>query len=179
MAMGLQTTTTAAPAQGYPGMLDVAANHHIVTARHDGAASIPFGKAVCWDPSAPATEISATLPEGSQTTPVLGIVTFSQQYARAWTDSNGVVRGDVDATGLVPGTLMRITRQGRILVTAATAVVAGTSKLFVRTTAGSGKVPGDLENAVDGVTMIDCSAQGTWMSTVSAGALAWLEVNFR
>ena len=178
MAMGLQTTTTAAPAQGYPGMLDVAANHHIVTARNDDSVSIPFGKAVVWDPSAPATDISATLP-AAETNPVLGIVMFSQQYSRAWTDSNGTVRGDVDATGLVPGTMMRICRQGRVLVTAATNVTVGVTKLWVRAVATLGETLGALEGADDSTDMIDCTAQGTWMSTATAGNLAWLEVNFR
>jgi hypothetical protein len=178
MAMGLQTTTTAAPAQGYPGMLDVAANHHIVTARNDDTVSIPFGKAVVAKAGA-TTDISASLPAGLQTQNVLGIVTFSQLYARAWTDSNGVVRGDVDATGLVPGTMMRVCRQGRILVTAASNVTAGTTKLYVRSVATLGETLGALEGAADASDMIDCSAQGTWISTATTGNLAWLEVNFR
>lgn len=179
MAMSIQTSVSVGPAQGYVGTLDVLANHHLVSGRNDDSVSIPFGKAVIWDPSAPAADFSVTLPAGSQTSPVMGIVMFSQRYARAWTDVSGVVHGDLDATGLVPGTLMTVVRQGRILVTAASNVTAGVTKLYVRSTATLGQTLGALEGAADSTNMIDCTAQGTWMSTATAGNLAWLEVNFR
>lgn len=178
MAMAIQTTVSVGPAQGYPGMLDAAAEHLIVTGRNDDSVSIPFGKAVIWDPSSPATDISVTLPAGSQTSPVMGIVMFSQKYARAWTDSAGTVHGDLDATGLVNGTMMNVVRRGRILVTAASTVVAGVNKLYVRSVAVLGETLGALEGAADSTDMIDCTAQGTWMSSATAGGLAWLQVNF-
>lgn len=178
MTMAFQTSVSVGPALGYAGQLDVLANHHIVSARNDDSVSIPFGKAVVWDPSTPATDLSATLP-AAESNAVMGIVIFSQRFARAWTDSAGVVHGDLDATGLVPGTMMSVLRQGRILVVAASDVVAGVSKLWVRAVAGLGETLGALEDADDSTDMIDCTAQGTWMTTAAAGSLAWLEVNFR
>lgn len=178
MAMSIQTSVTVAPLKGYAGTLDTAAPSVITTARNsEASASIPFGKAVCWDPSAPATERDVTLPAGSQTTPVMGIVVHSHDFSRTWTDSSGSVHGELDATGLLPGTIFGVLRKGRILVTAGSAIVAGVSRLYVRTVAGANTV-GTLEDAADGVNMIDCTAQGQWMSTVAAGELAWLEVDF-
>ena len=177
--LSIQTSITARPAKGYPGMVDATAPHTIITAYNaEASASIPFGKAVCWDPSAPANELSVTLPAGAQTTPVMGIVVYRGAYSRAWTDSDGVVHGDLDATGLVPGTVMGILRRGRILVTAASTVVAGVSRLYVRSVAGLGETLGALEDAADSTDMIDCTNQGQWMSSVAAGELAWLEVDF-
>ncbi len=178
MAMSIQTSVTVAPLKGYAGMLDTAAPSVIATARNSASASIPFGKAVIWDPSAPATERDVTLPAGSQTSPVMGIVVHSHNFSRTWTDSSGSVHGELDSTGLTENTIFGVLRKGRIMVTAATAVVAGVSRLYVRSVATVGETLGALEDAADASDMIDCTAQGQWMSTVSAGELAWLEVDF-
>lgn len=174
MAMSIQTSITASPAQGYAGTLDTAFPRQIATARNADSVSIGFGKGVVWDPSAPATDRDVTLPV-SQTDKVMGIVVHSHAYSRTWTDSSGGVHGDLDATGLVPGVVMGILRQGRILVTAGSTVVAGTNRLYVRRAGGT---LGALEGAADATNMIDCTGQGVWMSSVSSGSLAWLEVNF-
>lgn len=177
MPMSLQTAVSARPAKGYPGMVDAAAPHYIVTAQNgEASASIPFGKAVVWDPSSPAHDISVTLP-ANQTDKVMGIVCFRGGYSRAWTDADGVVHGDLDATGLVPGTVLGVLRRGRMLVTAASAVTPG-DRLFVRRTAGVGESLGALEDAADSTDMIDSQNQGVWMSTAAAGELAWIEVDF-
>jgi len=108
----------------------------------------------------------------------MGIAIHSHNFAQSWTDSNGTVQGEVDATGIMPGVVFGVLRKGRILVTAATAVVAGVSKLWVRAVAGLGETYGALEDADDTTDMIDCTTKGTWMSTAAAGSLAWLEVDF-
>ena len=178
MAMSVQTSVSSTRAKGYPGQLDATAPHHIVTAINgEASASIPFGKAVVWDPSSPATEISVTLP-ANQTDPVMGIVVKADHYSRVWIDADGNTQGDLDATGLRPGVAMGVLIRGRILVTAASAIVAGVSRLFVRRTAGLGETLGALEDAADSTDMIDCTNQGVWMSTASANELAWLEVDF-
>lgn len=179
MAMGIQTSVSARPAAGFAGMLDAGYTNDVIFAQNgEASASIPFGKAVIWDPSSPAHAKSATLPAGSQTSPVMGIVAYSNAYSASWTDKDGGVHGELDATGLVPGTQLNVLRRGRILVVAASAVVAGVSKLYVRSVAGLGETLGALEDAADATDMIDCTANGTWMSTVAAGELAWLEVDF-
>jgi hypothetical protein len=178
MAMSIQTSVSVAPAKGYAGTLDTAYPHVLITARSvEASASIPFGKAVVWDSSAPATDRDVTLPT-AETDSVMGIVVHSHNFARAWVDSAGNTQGELDATGLRPNTIFSVLRKGRILVTAATATVAGASKLWVRAVATVGETLGALEDADDSTDMIDCTTKGTWMSTVAAGELAWLEVDF-
>lgn len=175
--LSIQTTVSARPAKGYAGMLDAAYPHSIITAQNgEASASIPFGKGVVWDPTSPAHDVSVTLP-ANQADKVMGIVVFRGGYSRAWTDADGVVHGDLDATGLVPGTVLGVLRRGRILVTAASAVTPG-DRLYIRRTAGLGESLGALEDAADSTDMIDSTNQGVWMSTAAAGELAWLEVDF-
>lgn len=177
MAMAVQTAVTSNPAKGHAGLLDATAPHFITHAINADSVSIPFGKAVVWDPSTPATDISVTLP-ANQTDPVMGIVVKMDHYAKAWIDVDGNTHGELDGTGLRPEVMMTVLRKGRILVTAATAVVAGVSRLYVRRTAGLGETLGALEDAADSTDMIDCTNQGVWVSTAGAGELAWLEVDF-
>lgn len=178
MAMSIQTTVSAAPAKGYAGMIDAASPHHIAHVRSaEASAAIPFGKAVVLDPSAPATDRDVTLPT-TETDSVYGIVVHSQGYSQSWTDSDGNVHGELNATGLLPGTIFGVLRKGRILVVAATAVVALASRLWVRAVAGVGETLGALEDADDSTDMIDCTGQGQWMSTANIGELAWLDVDF-
>ncbi len=178
MAMAIQTSVSVAPAQGYAGTLDPAYPHVLISAQNgESSASIPFGKAVVWDPSSPATDFSVTLP-AAETNAVMGLAVHSHHYSRAWVDQSGNTHGELDATGLRPGTTFTVARKGRMLVTAATDVVAGVSKLWVRAVAGLGETLGALEDADDSTDMIDCTTQGRWMSTVSAGNLAWLEFDF-
>ncbi len=175
-ALSVQTTVNARPAKGIPGQLDGAYPHSVIIAQNGDSVSIPFGKAVAWDPTSPAHHISATLPV-NQTDRIMGIVAYRGGYARAWTDSSGVVHGDLDNVGLTPGTTLNVVRQGRMLVTAASAVTPG-DRLFIRRTAGIGESLGALEDAADSTDMIDSQNQGVWLSTAAAGELAWIEVDF-
>lgn len=178
MAMAIQTSVSVAPAKGYAGTLDPAYPSVLVSAQNaEASASIPFGKAVVYDPSSPAHDFSATLP-AAETNTVMGIVVHSHHYARAWIDQSGTTHGELDATGLRPGTTFTVARKGRMLVTAASTVVAGVSKLWVRAVAGLGETLGALEDADDSTDMIDCTTQGRWVSNASAGELAWLEFDF-
>lgn len=178
MTMSVQTTVTAAPAIGYAGMLDTAYPHALATARSaEASAAIPFGKAVVWDPSTPATDRDVTLPT-TENDSVMGIVVHSHNFSKSWVDSGGNTHGELSATGLLPGTIFGVLRKGRILVVAATATVAGVSKLWVRAVAGVGETLGALEDADDSTDMIDCTTKGTWMTTAGIGDLAWLEVDF-
>lgn len=173
--MSLQSSVTARPAKGYEGMLDVAfPNNAVVTAVNADTVSIPFGKGVAFKASAPPTELSVTLPT-AQADNIMGISVFRHGYSRAWTDAAGVVHGELDATGLVPGCSFGVARAGRMLVTAGSNVTAGVSRLYIRRAGGT---LGALEGASDSTNMVDCTNAGVWMSTVTAGNLAWLEFNF-
>lgn len=176
MAMSVQTAINPNPAIGFPGMLDSGPHDIVSGISGETSASIPFGVAVVWDPTSPASDIHCTLPAG-QTNKVRGIVVHEHHYARVWTDANGNSHGELDADGLRPGVSLNILRKGRILVRAAKAVNPG-DRLYVRAVAGAGEYLGALENASDGTDMIDCTNQGVWLTTAGAGELAWLEVDF-
>lgn len=177
MAMTVQTTFSRDPAIGYAGMLDSNVDHDILTmVNAEASASIAFGKGLVFKGSA-TTDKDAVLPS-AQTNPVAGILAHSHNYAAAWTDvTSGTTYGELDGTGLKPGAELNVVRRGRILVVCASGCALG-DKLYIRSTAGSGKVVGDLENAADATNMIDVSTKGTWLTAASAGGLAWLDVNF-
>ncbi len=178
--MSVQTSISTGPAKGYAGQLDGSPGAIIVTAINgESSASIPFGRAVVWDPSTPTSESHVTLP-AAETNKVKGVVVFRHGYQPAWTDNGGLVHGDLDSVGLRPGTWMGICRKGRMLVVAEDAVTAG-DPLWVRCTVGSPtnvEVLGGFTNADEGTETIDCTKQGTWDSTVAAGELAWITFDF-
>lgn len=176
-AMSVQTAISTNPAKGYVGMLDTSTPNEIITVCNgEASASIPFGYGVVWDPSAPVSSAHVTLP-AAETNRFAGIVPFRQGYAPAWTDNNGVVHGDLDATGLRAGTWFGLLRKGRILVTAEDGATRG-DPLWVRCTAGGpGEVVGGLTNADEGTETIDATTMGKWDDTVAAGELCWLLVN--
>lgn len=177
MPMTVQSTFGDNPAIGYAGTLDSNLAHDVITMKNaEASASIPFGYAVKFKDTV-TTDKDAVLP-AAETDKILGIVLRSDTYGVAWTDLDGTVYGQLDATGVKPGAFLNILRRGRILVTAEDAVEAG-DKLWVRcTTGGVGEIIGGLTNADEGTETIDCTAVGTWMSSAAAGGLAWLDVNF-
>lgn len=183
MAMTLQSTYPTAPVAGYSGQLVGATEDHTIipAINQEASASIPFGRGVVWKLSSPTTDLDVLLP-AANTDKVAGIVIRIDQYARAFTttDSTGasVTVGQLDGTGLVPGTLMAILRKGLILVTVEDAVLVG-DRLFVRNTAGGDpEFLGGILNAADSTKTIDCSKQGQFLSSAAAGGLALLEVDF-
>lgn len=177
MSMSLQSTYNAAPAIGYEGMLQGNSPSHKRTYKNaEASASIPFGKAVVYKISAPDTDLDVLLPAAASDK-VAGIVIHSHDYGRAWTDADGNVHGELDSTGLRPGTLMSVLRQGVILVKVPTGCAVG-DRLWVRAVATSGEELGACENADDSTDMIDCTKQGQFLTSAAANGLAWLEVNF-
>ncbi len=176
MPMALQTTYSATPAIGHEGMLEANTPQHKRTFKNvEASASIPFGKAVVFKGS-PTTDLDVVLP-AAQADKVAGLVIHQDSYARAWTSADGTIYGDLDSTGLRPGTLMSCLVQGIMLVKVRTGCAVG-DRLFVRRTAGAGEELGATENAADSTDMIDCTKQGRFLTSCSANGLAWLEVNF-
>lgn len=177
MAMSVQTTFSDAPAIGYAGTLDSNLAHDVITMLNaEASASIAFGRAVKFKDTV-TTDKDAVLP-AAETDSILGIVLRADTYSVAWTDLDGTVHGQLDSTGIKPGNFMNVLRRGRVLVVCEDAVEAG-DKLWVRAVAGGDpEFLGGLNNADDSTDMIDCTANGTWMTSASAGGLAWLDVNF-
>ncbi len=177
MAMSVQTAISTTPAIGYAGMLDPAYPSSIITGKNTAAVSLPFGYAVKYDASSPTSDADMNLP-AAETDTVAGIILHGHHYARAWTGADGVINGELDATGLKIGVIFNLLVAGRVLVVCEDGCIPG-DKLWVRCTAGgAGEVVGGLNSADEGTETIPCTGQGTWRSTAAAGGLAWLEVDF-
>ena len=175
--MGAQTTYSSQPAIGYSGSLDRNAPFSDLTVKNvESSASIPFGKAVKFKTSSPDSDLDVLLP-AAESDRIEGIVIRDDTYARTWTDDAGTVNGQLDGTGLIPGTLMRIATKGRMLVACASGCAPGDG-LWVRAVAGVGETLGALENADDSTDTVDCTTQGRWLTTAVADGLAWLEFDF-
>lgn len=169
--MGAQTSWSFNNTEGFPGMVDMTSHPEFLSMKNADAVSIPIGRGVAFKTSAPATELDAILPV-TENAKFIGIVAHRMEYSRAYT-TDGATYGDLDSTGIRVGKLMVVMTKGRILVTATTGCAPG-DPLFVRGVAGGGEALGTLENADDSTDTVDASARGTWLSSASAGQLAWL-----
>jgi len=181
MSMSLQTTYPTAPPQGFSGQLIGAIEDQdiIPAINREVTASIGFGRGVVFKTSSPTTDQDVLFP-AAQSDIVAGIVIHFDQYPRAFTTTDltgaSVTIGQLDGTGLIPGTQMAILRRGKILVTCDSGCAVG-DRLFVRS-ANNVSTVGGLGNAADASNMIDCTKQAVWMSSAVAGGLAELWVDF-
>ncbi len=183
MSMALQTDYPTVTPSGYSGQLVGATeDHDIIPAKNaEATASIGFGRAVVWKLSSPATDLDVLLP-AAETDIVAGIVIRIDQYGRAFTTTDNagasVTIGELDGTGLRPGTIMAILRRGTILVTVEDAVLVG-DRLWVRNQSdGDPEFLGGILNADDSTDTIDCTKQGQFLTSAAAGGLAQLYVDF-
>ncbi len=179
---GVQTTYLTAPVIGYAGMREGTADDVVITGKNvEVSAGMPFGIGVVWKTSGATSDIDMLLP-AAQSDLVAGIVVHSHSHPLQWTDASGS-HGELAATGLVPGTLFNLLREGMIMVPVASGCKPS-DRLFVRavSNAGISTQLGSCENAADSTNMIDCSKQGQFLTTavasVSAPNLAWLAVDF-
>lgn len=170
--MSVQTTygtTLTAALEG--ALADNGAHDAVAVYNGEASANIAFGRAVKFG----ANDFSAVLPS-AESDKIRGIVIRSDAYSTG-TD------GDLDQTagtgGLRPGAMMAVLRKGRVWAMARTAVTPG-DRLWVRAvSSGTGfEVLGGLEDADDSTDMIDCTAQGVWLTTTAQGSLGILEVDF-
>lgn len=172
--MAVQTSygvTLTAALEG--ALADNGAHDAVAVYNAEASAAISFGKAVKFG----ATDFAALLP-AAETDKVMGIVIRHDAYSTG-PDGDLKTDGTEWTNGLRPGAMLSVLRKGRIWAIARTAVAPG-DRLWVRcTSAGSGhEFLGGLEDADDGTEMIDCTAQGVWLTTAAQGALAILEVDF-
>lgn len=133
----------------------------------EASAKIPFGRAVKF-----GTADNGALLPSAETDKIAGIVVHVDAYT---TGSDG----ELTSTGLIPDAVMTLLRKGRIWAMARTAVTPG-DRLWVRAVSSNTgyEVLGGLEDADDSTDMIDCTAQGVWLTTAAQGELAVLEVDF-
>lgn len=177
MGMEVQTTYSENRAIGYAGTLDSNLAHDIITMKNaEASASIAFGRAVKFKDTV-SSDKDAVLPAAT-TDRIMGIVLHANTYTPAYTDLDGNVHGNLDSVGIKPGAFMNVLRRGRVLVVCEDGCEAG-DPLFVRAVAGAApEYLGGLNNAADGTDMIDLTAKGVWLTSATAGGLAWLDVSF-
>lgn len=143
----------------------------------NSSASMPIGQPVCYKPSGAASDLDATTPANS-TDKVVGIIALTPDYAPAYTDLQGTVHGELDATGIVKGALFSVVREGWVYVLCHTGCVPG-DRLFVCYAASGSTYAtvGQMGNAAEASHSIDASAKGEWKSTAAADVGAWLELH--
>lgn len=175
--MAIQTSVSDFPAVAVAGEL-VGINHEIDGMKNvEASAEIPFGYAVAYKASG-TTDQDALLPLAANSPILAGIVVRSDVYDRTYTLADGSTGGELGTTGLKPGAMMNVLREGRIWAIAVGGCTPG-ARLFVQKTVNGATRPlGALDSAADGMNSIDASTQGTWKTTASAGGLAVLEVDF-
>lgn len=181
--MSVQTSVSTSPAVAFAGMLaDDAANDIITMVNEEASASIPFGVCVSIKESSPASDKGVILPTASYVK-VAGIVVHRHNYSRTFTLPDGTVAGELDSTGLVPGTTMSLLRRGRIWVKVQQAVVPG-DRPFICKTVGAGNAYtalGQFGNADDttgsGATL-SLANLGQYLTTAAALGFAKLEIDF-
>lgn len=174
---GLQTTYDATPAIAYAGMLQGGDNDVRSGKNAEASANMPFGIAVVRKTSGATSDIDMLLPSATTQKPA-GIVVHSHTHPLFWQDATGS-HGELAATGLVPGTIFNLLREGLISVPVATGCAPG-QRLWVRCIA-NGAIStqlGSCENANDGSNMIDATQQGEFVSTAAAGGFGWLDCDF-
>lgn len=170
--MGVQSSYSRNQSVAFAGMLADGGPHDIIAmVNSEASASIPFGVAV----KKGTGDTDALLP-AAETDEVVGITVHSHNYSRGDSSSNS----DLDSNGdMRPGAVMNVLRKGRVYVYARTgAVVAFASRLWVRAVAGVGEYLGAAEDADDGTDTIDCTKQGQFITSGSAGELVVLDVDF-
>lgn len=166
--MSVQTTYSDARAKGVQGQLlsDPAQSSIYSRFNAEASAEIAMGRAVKFG----ATDDAVLLP-AAETDKIFGIVLHTDRY------DNGP-NGELGTTGLKPKAMMDVLRRGRVLVVCEDGCAPG-DRLWVRAVAGGDpEFLGGLNNADDSTDMVDCTKQGVWMTTATAGGLAELEVDF-
>lgn len=162
--MPVQTTYRFAPEIGFAGQV-VDNRYTLASVNAEASAAIPAGAAVIFY-NADSNDLAVRLPSAI-TQEIKGIVTHS--HAREFGRDL-----DSDTDGNNPGAVMNVMRVGVVMAICENGCVPG-DRLHVRALGGTA---GALRSAADASNTRDCTAQGQWLSTASAGGLAMLAVNF-
>lgn len=165
--MSVQTSVSQNMTAAFAGMVSSGRDADYLPMRNNEAsAEIAFGRGVVFERS---TDDDGALLPAAETDKPAGIVAHHHAYAKTT---------ELGTTGLKPGAIMNVLRKGRIWVVCEDGCVPG-DRLWMRAVAGGDpEFLGGLNNADDGTDMIDCTGQGVWLTTASAGGLAELEVDF-
>ena len=164
--MPVQTTYLDNPPLPYEGMLGDGDHDIIAAVNEEASAEIAFGRAVKFG----TADNGALLPT-AETSVIKGITVHSHAYSNS-------PNGSLGSTGMKSGAMMNLLRKGRIWVKCEDGCADG-DRLWVRAVAGAApEYLGGLNNADDSTDMVDCTAQGVWLTTAAAEGMALLEVDF-
>jgi hypothetical protein len=178
MAAGVQTSYSTAPAAAYAGMLADDTNNEVMTMINaEASTSMPFGIVCSFKTTSPASDRDACLPTATETK-LAGVVCHAHDYERQFALPDGTNAGELDSTGLVPGTVMAVLWRGTIWVKVQQAVVPG-DRLFVCKSANTVyTAKGQVGNADESSNTIDATAIGRFLSSAKIGGFAKLQVDF-
>ena len=172
--MSVQTNYVTAPVPAYAGMIADDSESDAITMINGDVVSIPFGTPVAWDPSAPSSDKSATVPAASSDV-LAGVVIHSHDYEREFPLPDGTEAGELDGTGLVPGTVMAVLTKGVIWVKVQTAVTAGGAVFSSYSVGSTYTAAGQLgQTSESGHAVAITNAK--WMSSAAAGGFAKLRI---
>jgi hypothetical protein len=156
-------------------LADDSENDIVTMVNAEASAEIPFGVAVSFKTSSPASDRDAVLPSTSELK-VRGIVVHSHDYARTVTLADGSVAGELGSTGLRPGAGLQVLVKGAVWVRVQQAVVPGAYICKTANTVYTAK--GQLGNADESSNTIDATKVGLYETAAAAGGLARLRVDF-
>lgn len=184
MAMSLQTDFSINPPVAYDGqVIGPIELYDIIPVKNADTVSIPLGAFVVFKTSSPTSDFDVVLPTTANDL-VAGIIIHLKSYMPAFSikDLNGATQtaGQLDANGLVPGTMMALLRRGKVAVkSTAAAAVAVADRLHVgAVTNTTVTLPGKARNSADSTNTIDCSKQGQFLSSGATGTYLELTVDF-
>lgn len=164
--MTAQSSYSLEMAKGFEGQLDDQKEVNVVAMRNDEAsAELEFGYAIKYASTTDHKSGKKLTAITGET--VAGIVVHSHAYDAT----------QLGTSGVKPGNKLSVLRKGRILVACEDGCDVG-DRLHVRAVATGGEIAGALRASADGTDTIDSQGQGQWLSSATAGALAWLEVDF-
>lgn len=173
-----QTTYNDLQDPGFAGQLLAEFGDGITTMYNSEASlEMAFGTAVKYGGVA-GNDKSAKLPT-AETDKIAGIVLHSHAYAD--TDLGQGANGGAATVrpGVKAGKMINVLRKGRVRVVVEDGCVPG-DRLWVRAVSDGAGVEflGASNNADDSTDMVDCTNQGVFLTTATAGGLAVLEVDF-
>jgi hypothetical protein len=173
--MSVQTTYSTAMGIAKAGLVISSPSGGIDSMRNSQAVTgvaladeMAFGRAVAFAGS--TDDKGAIIPSGASDK-ICGIVCKSLAYGIA-------PYGDLGTVGVQPGGTVNVMRKGVLWAVCEDGCAPGDRLWVRRTAAGDPEFLGGLNNADDSTDMIDCTSQGVWKTTASAGGLAKLEVDF-
>lgn len=171
--MPVQTQYSVAPQAAFAGMLADDSENDAITMNNQGAASMPFGAAVVYKSSSPATDKDASLPTAN-TDVFVGVLIHSHDFERSFNLPDGTLVGELDSIGVVVGGEIAVLTKGTIWVKVVTAVTAGAQAHYSNAVSGAYTAVGQWGATGIGGSTVALNAR--FSSSAAAGGYAKLRI---